>query len=147
MVWVFLVQVIITGVGFYVPLCFTSPNYWGDFISNRYGKVIFKIPKKGHLPTPVGSGFSEKITDLLGWFLTFLALWAGWCRILKLVMGVSSSENGGTPSHPFRTMRSSLTKTVQRTWGYPHKNHHLTTQLWGDTGKYMGVSWNGGTPK
>ena len=32
--------------------CFTSPNYWGDFISNRYGKVMFKIPKKGHLPTP-----------------------------------------------------------------------------------------------
>ena len=25
----------------------------GDIISNRYGKVMFKIPKKGHLPTPV----------------------------------------------------------------------------------------------
>ena len=25
----------------------------GDIISNRYFKVIFKIPKKGHLPTPV----------------------------------------------------------------------------------------------
>ena len=40
-----------TGVGFYVPLCFTSPKHWGYFISNRYLKV-FKIPKKGHLPTP-----------------------------------------------------------------------------------------------
>ena len=36
--------------------CFTSPNYWGYFISNRYGKVMFKIPKKGHLPTPVKHG-------------------------------------------------------------------------------------------
>ena len=25
----------------------------GDIISNRYLKVMFKIPKKGHLPTPV----------------------------------------------------------------------------------------------
>ena len=24
-----------TGVGFYVPLCFTSPNYKGDIISNK----------------------------------------------------------------------------------------------------------------
>jgi hypothetical protein len=24
----------------------------GDVISNRYLKVMFKIPKKGHLPTP-----------------------------------------------------------------------------------------------
>ena len=24
----------------------------GDIISNRYLKVMFKIPKKGHLPTP-----------------------------------------------------------------------------------------------
>ena len=27
---------------------------FGDIISNRYMKVTFKIPKKGHLPTPVG---------------------------------------------------------------------------------------------
>ena len=26
-----------TGVGFYVPLCFISPNYQGDIISSRYG--------------------------------------------------------------------------------------------------------------
>ena len=25
----------------------------GDIISNRYLKVMFKIPEKGHLPTPV----------------------------------------------------------------------------------------------
>ena len=24
----------------------------GDTISNRYGKVMFKIPNKGHVPTP-----------------------------------------------------------------------------------------------
>ena len=29
----------------------------GDINSNRYLKVIFKIPKKGHLPTPVISDF------------------------------------------------------------------------------------------
>ena len=29
----------LSGVGFYVPLCFTSPNSWGyvEIISNRYG--------------------------------------------------------------------------------------------------------------
>ena len=32
------------------------PNI-GDVISNRYLKVMFKIPKKGHLPTPVFMGF------------------------------------------------------------------------------------------
>ena len=32
----------------------------GDIISNRYLKVMFKIPKKGHLPTPAET--QSKIT-------------------------------------------------------------------------------------
>ena len=36
----------------------TSPNYWG-LISNRYLKVMFKIPKKGLLPTMPFTGFTE----------------------------------------------------------------------------------------
>ena len=38
--------------------CFTSPNHWGYFISNKYLKVMFKITKKGHLPTPA-QGFTS----------------------------------------------------------------------------------------
>ena len=31
----------------------------GDIISNRYLKVMFKIPQKGHLPTPVMTLFDQ----------------------------------------------------------------------------------------
>ena len=34
----------------------------GDIISNRYLKVMFKIPKKGHLPTPVLGDVSQRFT-------------------------------------------------------------------------------------
>ena len=37
----------------------------GYIISNRYLKVMFKIPKKGHLPTPVISRVSTFLTILL----------------------------------------------------------------------------------
>ena len=40
----------ITGAGVDVPL--EHHPTIGDVISNRYLKVMFKIPKKGHLPTP-----------------------------------------------------------------------------------------------
>ena len=47
-----------TGLGFYVPFCFTSPNYWGCNSSPTdiwFGDVK-PILKKGHLPPPVASG-------------------------------------------------------------------------------------------
>ena len=40
----------ITGAGVDVPL--EHHPTIGDVISNRYLKVMLKIPKKGHLPTP-----------------------------------------------------------------------------------------------
>ena len=39
-----------TGVGKYPN--WTSPKYWGYFISNKYLKGMFRIPKLGHLPSP-----------------------------------------------------------------------------------------------
>ena len=44
----------------------------GDVISNRYLKVMFKIPKKGHLPTPVWCGaiWYSTVVGFLGYFPT-----------------------------------------------------------------------------
>ena len=40
---------------------------FGDIMSNRYLKVMFKIPKKGHLPTPVPyNGLKDKNTARMG---------------------------------------------------------------------------------
>ena len=45
-----------TGLQGLVNVPFEHHPTIGDTISNRYGKVMFKIPKKVHLPTPAKYG-------------------------------------------------------------------------------------------
>ena len=44
----------------------------GDINSNKYLKVIFKIPKKGHLPTPVNCHSSHRLANTSALRLMFI---------------------------------------------------------------------------
>ena len=67
----------------------TSPNYIGDIISNKQLKVMFKITKKGHVPTPVeyqisyngqgGAPFLAKLAQF-----TILWICGGWLAMAEI---------------------------------------------------------------
>ena len=63
-------KVVFTGVVKFVPIKH-HPTI-GDIISNRYWKEMFKIPKKGHLPTPVLICFVRLPNQIWWWFYPFL---------------------------------------------------------------------------
>ena len=57
------------------------PNI-GDIISNRYLKVMFKIPKMGHLPNPVEPSLLRRpSTDVSSPQRRRRSLWRGWGTI------------------------------------------------------------------
>ena len=118
-------------------MSWTSRNCWGCFISNRYLKGMFKIPKKGHLPS-----FTNPCYMAVSWnrgTTKFRFGFAMICPCKTNHFGVPPFNQKGTSIPSPETQRKYTTPSpylaprLHASWHVPHPRSStcLRAEIWG----------------